>query len=34
MVPKTVAFRDALPKSENGKIDRRGIAVHELAAVS
>lgn len=32
MVPKAVEFRDALPKSENGKIDRRGIATAELAA--
>lgn len=32
MVPKTVVFRDALPKSENGKIDRRGIAATELGA--
>jgi amino acid adenylation domain-containing protein len=34
MVPKTVIFRDALPKSENGKIDRRGIAATELGAAS
>jgi amino acid adenylation domain-containing protein len=33
MVPKTVELRDALPKSENGKIDRRGvIALEEMEA--
>jgi acyl-coenzyme A synthetase/AMP-(fatty) acid ligase len=25
MVPKTVEFRDALPKSDNGKISRRQV---------
>jgi acyl-coenzyme A synthetase/AMP-(fatty) acid ligase len=30
MVPKTVEFRAALPKSENGKIDRRGVAAPEM----
>jgi acyl-coenzyme A synthetase/AMP-(fatty) acid ligase len=33
MVPKHVEFRDALPKSENGKIDRRGIAAELQGAV-
>ncbi len=32
MVPKAVAFESALPKSENGKIDRREIAARELSA--
>ncbi len=32
MVPKIVAFEEALPKSENGKIDRREIAAKEMAA--
>ena len=32
MVPKAVEFRDALPKSENGKINRREIAETELGA--
>ena len=32
MVPKIVAFETALPKSENGKIDRREIAAREMAA--
>ncbi len=31
MVPKVVAFEVALPKSENGKIDRREIAAREMA---
>jgi len=31
MVPKIVAFEEALPKSENGKIDRREIAAKEMA---
>jgi acyl-coenzyme A synthetase/AMP-(fatty) acid ligase len=31
MVPKVVAFESALPKSENGKIDRREIAAREMA---
>ena len=31
MVPKLVAFEAALPKSENGKIDRREIAAQEMA---
>lgn len=31
MVPKIVAFEDALPKSENGKIDRREIVAKEMA---
>jgi amino acid adenylation domain-containing protein len=30
MVPKVVEFRAALPKSENGKIDRRGVAAPEM----
>jgi acyl-CoA synthetase (AMP-forming)/AMP-acid ligase II len=33
MVPKAVAFADALPKSENGKIDRREVAARELGAL-
>ncbi len=33
MVPKIVAFEAALPKSENGKIDRREIAAKEMAVV-
>lgn len=32
MVPKHVEFRDALPKSENGKIDRRALAAQVLEA--
>jgi long-chain acyl-CoA synthetase len=32
MVPKRVEFRAALPKSENGKINRREIAGTELGA--
>lgn len=32
MVPKHVEFRDALPKSENGKIDRRALAAPVLEA--
>jgi amino acid adenylation domain-containing protein len=32
MVPKAVEFRDGLPKSENGKIDRRTIAAAEQGA--
>ena len=32
MVPKAVEFRDALPKSENGKINRREIAETEMGA--
>jgi acyl-CoA synthetase (AMP-forming)/AMP-acid ligase II len=32
MTPKLVEFRDALPKSENGKIDRRGIAAEQFGA--
>ncbi len=32
MVPKSVEFQDALPKSENGKINRREIAARELSA--
>jgi acyl-CoA synthetase (AMP-forming)/AMP-acid ligase II len=32
MIPKAVEFRAALPKSENGKIDRRQIAASELGA--
>ena len=34
MVPKSVAFRAALPKSENGKINRREIAETELGAAT
>ncbi|MGH6923193.1 MAG: class I adenylate-forming enzyme family protein [Propylenella sp.] len=34
MIPKAVEFRDALPKSENGKIDRRSIAAAELGATA
>jgi acyl-coenzyme A synthetase/AMP-(fatty) acid ligase len=30
MIPKVVEFRAALPKSENGKIDRRGVAAPEM----
>jgi acyl-coenzyme A synthetase/AMP-(fatty) acid ligase len=32
MVPKMVEFRAALPKSENGKIDRRGVAASTMEA--
>jgi long-chain acyl-CoA synthetase len=32
MVPKSVEFQNALPKSENGKINRREIAARELVA--
>ncbi len=32
MVPKAVEFRAALPKSENGKIDRRVVAALEMEA--
>jgi long-chain acyl-CoA synthetase len=32
MVPKHVEFRDALPKSENGKVDRRALAAQMLEA--
>ena len=32
MIPKAVDFRAALPKSENGKINRREIAEKELGA--
>jgi acyl-CoA synthetase (AMP-forming)/AMP-acid ligase II len=32
MVPKFVEFRDALPKSDNGKIDRRALANEILEA--
>ncbi|AVT81777.1 class I adenylate-forming enzyme family protein [Rhodopseudomonas palustris] len=32
MVPKHVEFRDALPKSDNGKIDRRALAAALLEA--
>jgi acyl-CoA synthetase (AMP-forming)/AMP-acid ligase II len=32
MIPKAVEFRDALPKSENGKIDRRSIAAADMGA--
>ena len=32
MVPKTVEFRAALPKTENGKINRRGIAADDTGA--
>lgn len=32
MVPRTVELRDALPKSENGKIDRRAVAAEEARA--
>ena len=32
MVPKDVDFRDALPKTENGKINRREIAEREPGA--
>lgn len=34
MVPKTVEFRAALPKSENGKIDRRAVAASPMEAVA
>jgi long-chain acyl-CoA synthetase len=34
MVPKTVEFRADLPKSENGKIDRRAIAATPMEAVA
>jgi amino acid adenylation domain-containing protein len=34
MVPKTVEFHAGLPKSENGKIDRRAIAETEMGAVT
>ncbi len=34
MVPKAVEFRDALPKSENGKIDRRGVVETETGAMA
>ena len=34
MVPKSVEFRAALPKSENGKINRREIAETELGAAT
>jgi acyl-CoA synthetase (AMP-forming)/AMP-acid ligase II len=32
MVPKHVAFRAVLPKSDNGKIDRRAVAATVLEA--
>jgi long-chain acyl-CoA synthetase len=32
MVPKLIEFRDALPKSDNGKISRRAIGVEALEA--
>ena len=31
MTPKLVEFREALPKSENGKIDRREVAAEQIA---
>ncbi len=33
MVPKEVTFEPALPKSENGKINRRAIAERELGGM-
>jgi acyl-coenzyme A synthetase/AMP-(fatty) acid ligase len=32
MTPKYVEFRDALPKSDNGKIDRRALSAPVLEA--
>ena len=34
MVPKAVEFRAELPKSENGKIDRRAIAASPMEALA
>lgn len=34
MVPREIAFRDALPKSDNGKISRRQVAAEELESAA
>jgi acyl-CoA synthetase (AMP-forming)/AMP-acid ligase II len=34
MIPKAIEFRTELPKSENGKIDRREIARAEMSAAT